>query len=157
MENEVKILTSFSGKMDKVFSELLEFLMDEKNKNLLKQENKKNSCGYGMPVIPGVIRIRDAPFYLGMNKNIFRKEVSPFLTKFPIGANGKGIARAELDLWITYMKAKKGERREAPPWEIEENSPANTNNKKLSSPYSREQSITAFNKLVKKITTKKQE
>jgi hypothetical protein len=88
------------------------------------------------------------------------------MTKFPIGGNGIGIDRAELDLWIAYMKATQGKRKEIPPWEVkEDNLPSEfdtpngheMNHKKRSSHYSRARGITQFQKIIKKITSKKSE
>jgi hypothetical protein len=93
-------------------------LKNSKIKKTVHNKNLDKMLPFGnTALIPGVVRIRDAPFYLGMNKNIFRKEVSPFLTKFPIGGVGIGIDRMELDLWIAYVKATKGSRKKIPPWE----------------------------------------
>jgi hypothetical protein len=37
------------------------------------------------PLLPRLIRLRDAPFYLGMDRNWFNAEVRPCLTEVPIG------------------------------------------------------------------------
>ena len=50
-------------------------------------------------IIPKIIRIRDAPFYLGMDKNRFNKEVRPSLTEIKIGTQGIAFERQELDAW----------------------------------------------------------
>ena len=39
-------------------------------------------------IIPRIIRIRDAPFYLGMDKNRFNKEVRPHVPEIKIGTQG---------------------------------------------------------------------
>ena len=39
-------------------------------------------------VQPRIIRFRDAPFYLGMDRNRFNAEVRPYLTEVPIGKQG---------------------------------------------------------------------
>lgn len=44
------------------------------------------------------IRLRDAPYYLGMANRLFNKEVRPCLIQIPIG--GRGIAFDRLDLEI---------------------------------------------------------
>jgi hypothetical protein len=49
---------------------------------------------------PRVIRFRDAPYYLGMDRNRFNAEVSPYLTEIPIGKQGVGFDRLELDTWL---------------------------------------------------------
>jgi hypothetical protein len=49
---------------------------------------------------PRVIRFRDAPYYLGMDRNRFNAEVRPYLTEIPIGKQGVGFDRLELDAWL---------------------------------------------------------
>ena len=44
---------------------------------------------------PRVVRFRDAPSYLGMDRNRFNAEVRPFLTEVPIGTQGIGFDRLE--------------------------------------------------------------
>jgi hypothetical protein len=81
---------------------------------------------------PGVIRARDAAFYLGMNRNYFRDHVKPYLGTIPIGAHGKGFDRLDLDRWIMYAKTVLGTPPEkTPPWEnLEVNLPALAEKKK---------------------------
>jgi hypothetical protein len=50
--------------------------------------------------LPRLFRLRDAPDYLGMDRNRFNKEVRPFLTEIPIGTQGKAFDRLELDRWV---------------------------------------------------------
>jgi hypothetical protein len=42
-------------------------------------------------VLPRIIRHRDAPTYLGMDRNRFDSEVRPYLTEIPIGTQGVGF------------------------------------------------------------------
>jgi predicted DNA-binding transcriptional regulator AlpA len=49
---------------------------------------------------PRIIRFRDAPHYLGMDRNRFNAEVRPYLKELPIGAQGIGFDRLELDAWV---------------------------------------------------------
>ena len=51
-------------------------------------------------LLPRIIRFRDAPHYLGMDRNRFNSEVRPYLTELPIGAQGIGFDRLELDAWM---------------------------------------------------------
>ena len=44
------------------------------------------------------MRFRDAPSYLGMDRNRFNTEVRPNLTEIPIGKQGIGFDRLELDV-----------------------------------------------------------
>lgn len=61
-----------------------------------------------MEIIPRIIRLRDAPNYLGMNKNHFNSNVRPCLTEIPIGDKGVGFDRLELDEWVAYTKNSSG-------------------------------------------------
>ena len=57
---------------------------------------------------PRVVRFRDAPGYLGMDRNRFNAEVRPFLTEVPIGTQGIGFDRLELDAWFEDYKSRNG-------------------------------------------------
>lgn len=57
---------------------------------------------------PRIIRFRDAPSYLGMDRNRFNAEVRPYLTEVPIGAQGIGFDRLELDAWVDDYIARNG-------------------------------------------------
>ena len=57
---------------------------------------------------PRVIRFRDAPAYLGMDRNRFNAQVRPFLTEVPIGTQGIGFDRLELDAWFEDYKSRNG-------------------------------------------------
>ena len=59
-------------------------------------------------LLPRVIRLRDAAAYLGMDKNRFDREVRPSLTEFPIGDQGVGFDRLDLDDWFDEYKARNG-------------------------------------------------
>ena len=59
-------------------------------------------------LLPRVIRVRDAAAYLGMDKNRFDREVRPSLTEFPIGDQGVGFDRLDLDNWFDEYKARNG-------------------------------------------------
>jgi hypothetical protein len=61
-----------------------------------------------MEILPRVIRLRDAPGYLGMDKNRFNDEVRPYLTEIPIGAQGVGFDRLDLDDWLENYKDRNG-------------------------------------------------
>src|SRR5271157_6199074 len=72
-------------------------------------------------LIPRVIRLRDAAAYLGMDKNRFDREVRPYLTEFPIGDQGVGFDRLDLDNWLDNYKARNGrpgkQKGEKKPWD----------------------------------------
>ena len=53
-----------------------------------------------MNIQPRLIRHRDAPAYLGMDRNRFNREVRPGLTEIPIGRQGVAFDRLDLDVWI---------------------------------------------------------
>jgi hypothetical protein len=55
-----------------------------------------------------IIRLRDAPAYLGMDKNRYNAEVRPHLTEIPIGKQGIGFDRLELDAWVDEYVARNG-------------------------------------------------
>ncbi len=59
-------------------------------------------------LLPRVIRLRDAAVYLGMDKNRFDREVRPSLTEFPIGDQGVGFDRLDLDNWFDEYKVRNG-------------------------------------------------
>ncbi len=58
--------------------------------------------------LPRIIRFRDAPRYLGMDRNRFNAEVRPYLTEIPIGTQGIGFDRLELDAWVDDYKPATG-------------------------------------------------
>ena len=49
---------------------------------------------------PRILRFRDAPSYLGMDRNRFNAQVRPCVTEIPIGKQGIGFDRLELDAWV---------------------------------------------------------
>jgi len=59
-------------------------------------------------ILPRIIRIRDAPFYLGMDKNRFNTEVRSSLTEMKIGTQGIAFDRLELDAWVDDFKTRFG-------------------------------------------------
>src|SRR5262245_11285400 len=58
--------------------------------------------------LPRIIRVRDAPRYLGMDRNRFNVEVRPHLTEIRIGKQGVGFDRLELDAWVDDYKSRNG-------------------------------------------------
>ena len=58
-----------------------------------------------MQIQPRLIRLRDAPAYLGMDRNRFNREVRPTLTELRIGRQGVAFDRLEMDAWVDhYMR-----------------------------------------------------
>ena len=50
-----------------------------------------------MQTQPRIIRVSKAHLYLGMCREVFSKDIRPYLTEFRIGRIGKGFDRLELD------------------------------------------------------------
>src|SRR5262245_39600180 len=59
-------------------------------------------------LLPRVLRFRDAPRYLGMDRRRFNAEVRPFISEFRIGKQGVGFDRLELDAWVDDHKRRNG-------------------------------------------------
>ena len=57
---------------------------------------------------PRFIRFRDAPFYLGMDKDRFNAEVRPYLIEIPIGKQGIAFDRLDLDAWADQYRDREG-------------------------------------------------
>jgi len=57
---------------------------------------------------PRVIRLVDAPKYLGMDKNRFNDEVRGKIPEVPIGDRGIGFDRLDLDWWFDEYKKRNG-------------------------------------------------
>lgn len=107
-------------------------------------------------LLPRLIRLRDAPFYLGMDKNRFNGLVRPELTEIPIGDQGIAFDRLELDQWVDYYiqrngrPATKGEK----PWDVK--TPQDSMNARESGTLINKSKDTAdFAKAVKLATGKK--
>jgi hypothetical protein len=59
-------------------------------------------------LLPRFIRMRDAPSYLGMDKNRFNRDVRPLLDVIPIGSQGIAFDRLDLDSWADDYKSRNG-------------------------------------------------
>jgi hypothetical protein len=57
---------------------------------------------------PRILRFREAPRYLGMDRNRFNAEVRPHVTEIPIGKQGIGFDRLELDAWVDDYMSRNG-------------------------------------------------
>ena len=62
----------------------------------------------GRLLLPRLVRLRDAPFYLGMDRNRFNAEVRPRLTELRIGTQGVAFDRLELDAWADDYVQRNG-------------------------------------------------
>ena len=65
-------------------------------------------------LLPRLVRLRDAPAYLGMDRNRFNTEVRPCLTTIPVGQQGIAFDRLELDAWVEDYISRNGRRPKAP-------------------------------------------
>lgn len=59
-------------------------------------------------LLPRFIRFRDAPFYMGMDRNRFNKELRPHLTAIVVGVQGIAFDRLELDALGDAYKSRNG-------------------------------------------------
>ena len=75
--------------------------------------------GRGISAMPRVLRLRDAPRYLGMDRNRFNAQVRPHLTIIPIGRQGVAFDWLELDAWWEQYKSRNGRpaARRNKPWD----------------------------------------
>jgi len=58
--------------------------------------------------LPRFVRLRDAPDYLGMDRNRFNRLVRPELVSIPIGRQGIAFDRLDLDAWADEYKSRNG-------------------------------------------------
>ena len=59
-------------------------------------------------LIPRLIRLRDAPTYVGMDRHRFNKDVRPNLVEIPMGTQGIAFDRLDLDAWVEHYKQRSG-------------------------------------------------
>jgi hypothetical protein len=59
-------------------------------------------------ITPRLIRFRDAPRYLGMDRNRFNAEVRPYLVEIRIGKQGIAFDRLELDAFAEQYISRNG-------------------------------------------------
>ena len=71
---------------------------------LIPLENRKEISVMKLNIIPRLIRLRDAPTYLGMNRNLFNAEIRPTLKELRIGKQGIAFDRIDLDEWVESYK-----------------------------------------------------
>ena len=63
---------------------------------------------YSPSMLVRFVRLRDAPQYFGMDRNRFNRDVRPYLTEIPIGAQGVAFDSLEMDVWDNEYKLKNG-------------------------------------------------
>ena len=61
-----------------------------------------------LTLLPRLIRFKDAPGYLGMDRNKFNAEVRPYVTEIPLGKQAVAFDRLELDAWVDQYKNRNG-------------------------------------------------
>lgn len=59
-------------------------------------------------LLPRLVRLRDAPSYVGMDRHRFNDEVRPKLIEIPIGTQGIAFDRLDLDAWVDDYKLCSG-------------------------------------------------
>jgi hypothetical protein len=76
----------------------------------LPSEKTRSRAGArsALDFLPRFIRFRDAPRFLGMDKNRFNREVRPSLAEIPIGKQGVAFDRLELELAAEDYKRRNG-------------------------------------------------
>ena len=106
-------------------------------------------------LLPRLVRFRDAPYYLGMDRNRFNREVRPCLTQIPIGRQGIAFDRLELDAWVDDYVSCNGrpaaQRRK--PWDVRNRQDSSI--AAGSGTSTRESEVGAFAKALAKATSKK--
>ena len=55
---------------------------------------------------PRVIRLKNAPWYLGMDIHRFNDIVRPYVTNIKLGRAGVGFDRLDLDAWLEEYKQR---------------------------------------------------
>lgn len=110
-------------------------------------------------IIPRLIRMRDAPFYLGMDKNRFSAEVRPFITEIRMGVQGIAFDRLDLDAWADQYKQRNGRLRTISKGETECQSAQPASRRKATSGTSTSRSGTTVDyvKVLAQLRSKKQE
>ncbi|WP_430754947.1 hypothetical protein [Magnetovirga frankeli] len=61
-----------------------------------------------LQLVPRFIRLRDAPAYLGMDRNRFNREVRPFIVEIRLGKQAIAFDRLDLDQVAEEYKARNG-------------------------------------------------
>jgi predicted DNA-binding transcriptional regulator AlpA len=77
----------------------------------MKPDGKNGHEGPGavrLQLLPRLIRLRDAPGYLGMNRNMFNALARPYLTAIPLGKQALAFDRLELDAWVDEYMTRNG-------------------------------------------------
>lgn len=108
--------------------------------------------------MPRVLRPRDAPHYLGMDRNRFNTEVRPYLTTIRIGRQGVAFDRLELDAWWEQYQSRNGRpaARGIKPWDKRKGGYPISLSGAVSSTSTRRLEVADFAKALAKTTSGKQ-
>jgi predicted DNA-binding transcriptional regulator AlpA len=63
-------------------------------------EKGAESARHTPVLVPRLVRLRDAPAYLGMDRNKFGELVRPYVTEIPLGSQAVAFDRLDLDAWV---------------------------------------------------------
>ena len=80
--------------------------MGEDQVSKIQREMRKARGYRPLGFTPRVLRLRDAPRYLGMNKNYFNERVRPYVPEIPIGDRGICFDVLDFDKWLDAYKAR---------------------------------------------------
>lgn len=59
-------------------------------------------------ILPRLLRFRDAPAYVGMDRNMFNAVVRPYLTEIPLSKQAIAFDRLEIDAWVDDYISRNG-------------------------------------------------
>lgn len=112
-----------------------------------------------LQLLPRLIRLRDAPAYLGMDRNRFNADVRPMLEEICIGAHGIAFDRLDLDAWVDDYKQGSSSPmvstvRSLEIWDEKEHQ-VSTNVKRISGTLTKRSSGDAFAKALAVVSSKK--
>ena len=104
---------------------------------------------------PRLIRLRDAPTYLGIDRNRFNAEIRPTLIEIPIGKQGIAFDRLDLDAWVDHYKACNGRpAQQESVWE--QNECQDLSNEATLGTSTKESTELEFAKALERVSSKKQ-
>lgn len=96
--------------------------MSENKLQLCIWDDEQLSTNEALKMQPRLLRLRDAPGYLGMDRNRFNTEVRSYVPEIPIGSQGIAFDRLDLDAWVDEYKSRNGrpaDREEDPLWDAD--------------------------------------
>ena len=108
-------------------------------------------------LLPRYIRLRDAPFYLGMDRHCFNTVVRPHLTEIIISKQAIAFDRLEIEAWADYHKSRSGRPAKLKKYKLwdENERPVSTNVGTVGT-LIKKSSESAFAKAVAQVNLKKQ-